>query len=113
MTTTKPIEDLIGPVLADPVRRARVEALKAGLERRLALAEVRRARQLTQEQVAAAMGRPQTSVSRLERQGDLYVSTLRDYVEAMGAELEVAAVFPDGSRVPIAAGAGSATSETS
>ena len=101
--TTKPIDDLMGPVLGDPARRARVAAHKARLERQLALAEVRRARRMTQEQVAAALGKPQTSVSRLERQSDMNVSTLRGYVEAMGAELEVAAVFPDGSRVPIAA----------
>ena len=101
--STKPIDDLIGPVMADPARRARVEGHKRRLERALALAEVRRARRLTQEQVAAVMGKPQTSVSRLERQSDMNVSTLRGYVEAMGAELDVAAVFPDGSRLPIVA----------
>ena len=66
----------------------------------LSLVDVRRARQLTQTQLAAALGTTQSGVSRVERETDLYVSTLRDYVEAMGGQLVIEAVFPD-ARVPI------------
>jgi hypothetical protein len=37
----------------------------------------------------------QSNVSRLERQDDLYLSTLQGYVEALGGQLEVSAVFPE------------------
>lgn len=40
-------------------------------------------------------------MSKLERREDLYLSTLRGYVEALGGKLELAAVFPDG-RIAIA-----------
>ncbi|MCO7220399.1 XRE family transcriptional regulator [Klenkia sp. PcliD-1-E] len=59
------------------------------------LANVRKARSLTQALLAANMKMPQPSISRLERQTDLYLSTLRRYIEAMGGKLEIHAVFPD------------------
>jgi transcriptional regulator with XRE-family HTH domain len=77
------------------VRRARVDSYKAELLRQLSLFELRRARQLTQEQLAAALDTTQSGVSRIEHQTDVYLSTLRSYIEAMGGRLEIAAVFPD------------------
>ena len=59
------------------------------------LAELRHARERTQVELARKLGMVQPSVSRLERQADLYVSTLRRYVEALGGRLEINAVFPD------------------
>lgn len=79
----------------DPERRRRIEAGTRELLGEITLGKLRRARGLTQEQLADAMGTPQTAVSRLERQTDLYVSTLRRYVEAMGGQLEIRAVFDD------------------
>jgi hypothetical protein len=46
-------------------------------------------------QVAVRMDAKQSNVSRLEHQDDLYLSTLQEYIEALGGELEVAAVFPE------------------
>ena len=57
---------------------------------------MRHARRLTQVQLATALGVSQAQVSRIENQADLYLSTLRSYVEAMGGELQLRAVFPDG-----------------
>jgi Helix-turn-helix domain len=57
------------------------------------LSELRHARHMTQ--VAARLHMVRPSVSRLERQADLYVSTLRRYIEAIGGRLEIHAVFPD------------------
>ncbi|HEX8392756.1 MAG TPA: helix-turn-helix transcriptional regulator [Longimicrobium sp.] len=62
----------------------------------LPLHELRQARRLTQEELAATLGTSQASVSKMERRTDLYLSTLRRYVQAMGGELVLLARFPDG-----------------
>ncbi len=73
---------------ADEKVQGEVEAYHASL------AQLRRARQLTQTQLAKTLGKPQPEISRIERQTDVLVSTLRSYVEAMGGELELVARFP-------------------
>ena len=60
------------------------------------LRDLRRARQLTQETLAETLGMSQSEVSKVERRTDLYVSTLRRYIEAMGGELQIFARFPNG-----------------
>ena len=67
----------------------------------LGLARIRAERQVTQVELAARLDRSQGNVSELERRTDVYLSTLREYVEALGGELEVSAVF-DGKRHAIA-----------
>ncbi len=59
------------------------------------LQELRKSRQLTQENIAQLLGINQENVSRLERRNDLLLSTLRDYIAAMGGDLEIVARFPD------------------
>lgn len=59
------------------------------------LSELRKARRLTQEELAQRLGIQQANVSRLERRLDVRISTLRDVVEAMGGELRLLAHFPD------------------
>jgi transcriptional regulator with XRE-family HTH domain len=61
----------------------------------ITLHRLREERGLTQVQVAEALDVTQGNVSRLERSGDLYVSTLSRYVAALGGHLELTAVFPD------------------
>lgn len=78
-------------------RRQEIEAEVAELRRELPLRELRKARRLTQEQLAQALGDKQASVSKLEQRTDMYVSTLRRYLEAMGGELIIAARFPAGA----------------
>lgn len=92
--------ELKDKVLADEAGRARVEAYKAELLAELSLAEIRRARQVTQGEVAAALSTTQSGISRLEHQTDLYISTLKKYIEAVGGKLQIVAEFPD-VRVPI------------
>jgi transcriptional regulator with XRE-family HTH domain len=65
------------------------------------LDEVRRARGMTQVTLASAMGVSQAQITKVEHQADLYVSTLRRFVEAMGGELELVARFPDGESVGV------------
>ena len=83
-----------------PEARARSRAAADKMLREMALDELREARRLTQEQLAEQLGVGQAEVSRLERRTDMYVSTLKRMVEAMGGHLEIRAVFPDGV-VPI------------
>lgn len=60
------------------------------------LQELRRARALSQEELARTLGIKQASVSKLERRTDMYIQTLRNYIEAVGGQLEITAKFPDG-----------------
>jgi transcriptional regulator with XRE-family HTH domain len=98
--TRKNFNELHERVLERPGARERVARYRREMERELSLGELRRARELTQQQLAEALETNQSGISRLERQTDLYLSTLRSYVEALGGELEVLAVFHDGI-VPI------------
>lgn len=111
MTKTKPFAELAAAVKADPVRRARIATYKRAMENAVALAELRAGRGVTQTEVAEALGVTQANVSRIEHEEDLYLSTLRGYVEALGAELEVSAVFPDGKVTLVPAGGGSVTQD--
>jgi transcriptional regulator with XRE-family HTH domain len=58
--------------------------------------ELRTARKLTQQQLAQTLGMSQAAVSQIEKRADMYLSTLENFVEAMGGRLELYAVFPDG-----------------
>ncbi len=59
------------------------------------LDELRKARQMTQAKLAQRLGVNQGEVSKIEHRTDLYLSTLSEYVEALGGRLEIRAVFPD------------------
>ena len=80
-----------------PERRARVEARVQAALKEMPLHELRRARDLTQTTLAKAMGTTQGEVSKIEQRTDVYLSTLRSYIEAIGGELEIVARFPDGA----------------
>lgn len=75
--------------------QARVKARSNELLEEIALQELRKALNLTQEQVAEAMKLNQGAVSKMEHQNDIYVSTLRKFVTAMGGQLKLVASFPD------------------
>ena len=62
----------------------------------LLLSEVRKLAGKSQQQVAQALGIKQPSLSKLEKQSDMQISTLRKIVKALGGELEVLAKFPKG-----------------
>lgn len=80
-----------------PADRARAAARTAELMQQMPLQELRQARHLSQETLADALDTTQSSISKLERRVDVYVSTLRRYIQSMGGELEIVARFPDGS----------------
>jgi transcriptional regulator with XRE-family HTH domain len=79
-----------------PERRVKVEARAAELiAEEMALRDIRKALDLTQERVAELLEIGQDSVSRLEKRSDLRISTLRSYIEALGGRLRLLAEFPD------------------
>lgn len=71
-------------------------AARRELDRSLTLAEIRKARELTQKQLADALETTQPGISAIEKRTDLYVSTMRSYIEALGGRLELTAIFKDG-----------------
>lgn len=79
-----------------PERRARVAARVKEELAQMPLHQVRNAQQMTQTRLAELLEMDQGNVSKLEQRTDMYLSTLRSYIEAMGGRLEVRAVFPDG-----------------
>jgi transcriptional regulator with XRE-family HTH domain len=95
MTGHKNFNKLREQVRSNPARRARVEEHKRAIDAALALAELRRDQEMTQSDMAAVLGVSQVNISRIERANDVYLSTLKSYVEALGGQLEVRAVFPE------------------
>ena len=82
-----------------PERRARVDARKSELRTATPLHELRQARAMTRKAAGEALKVNQPAVAKLERRADLYVSSLRTYIEAMGGRLNIVAEFPQGSVV--------------
>jgi transcriptional regulator with XRE-family HTH domain len=79
-----------------PEARARSDAKAKKMVREMALAELREARKLTQVELAKALRVNQAAVSKLESRSDMYVSTLRKTIRAMGGELQLRATFRTG-----------------
>jgi transcriptional regulator with XRE-family HTH domain len=61
----------------------------------MTMRELRKARQVTQVEMAKALGVKQEQVSRIEKRTDLHISTLRRSIEALGGELSLVAKFPN------------------
>lgn len=78
-------------------RRARIERRVEEMLEEMPLQAVRQARSLSQQHLASRMKQSQSAVSRLERRTDMYISTLRSYIRAMGGDLDIIARFPEGS----------------
>ncbi len=95
---TVPLEKMLKEL--PPRRRAKIAARKKEiLAEEKTLRELRRARALTQHHLAKHLGIKQDGISRIEQRSDLLLSTLRQYVAAMGGELQLVARFPD--RAPV------------
>src|SRR5580698_7089684 len=62
----------------------------------MTLYQLREARSLTQVNLAKVLNVNQGAVSRMEKRTDMYVSTLRNFIQAMGGQLQVKAIFPEG-----------------
>ena len=92
---TKKFGELRDAIDADPARRARVDTIKRAYQAGEALQRLREHRKDSQAAVAGSLGVSQANVSRIEHEEDVYLSTVRSYVEALGGRLEIRAVFQE------------------
>jgi DNA-binding XRE family transcriptional regulator len=98
MAGHRKFRDIARRALDDPDAREEIEAEKRAIRDALALGKLRELREqqgVTQAALAERLGTTQTNVSRIEHERDTYLSTLADYVAALGGHLEINAVFPD------------------
>lgn len=79
-----------------PESQARSEAKARKMLAEMPLHELRQALGLSQKVLAHVLHVQQPSIAKLERRTDMYVSTLRSHIEAMGGMLDVVARFPEG-----------------
>jgi len=84
-----------------PESRARVDARVRETLASMPLAEIRKAIGQTQTELAETLEVGQGSVSKIEHAADMYLSTLRKYIAALGGELRLTAEFPDGRSIDI------------
>ena len=95
----QPLSELLKQV--SPEVKAAAAAKAAEMLAEMTLAELRQQRNSTQVDVAARLGIKQPNIAQLERRDDIYLSTLRSYVEALGGTLDLIARFPDGASASI------------
>jgi Helix-turn-helix domain len=100
MKTTIPLKQVIAGF--SPARQKHIKA-RAGelIAEEMALSDIRKSRALTQEHVAKRLGGKQVYVSRFESRSDVKVSSLRDYVHALGGELQLMVTFPEVEKTSI------------
>lgn len=91
---TKKFRDLVLRTMTGE-QRARAAGRASVLLTEMSLTELRKARELSQLEMAKKLKTTQSSISRLEHQADMYLSTLREYVEASGGHLDLIARYRD------------------
>lgn len=77
-------------------QKAKSEAIYQKMLQEMPLQELRQARGLSQSLLAQNLGVGQPAIAKLEKRTDMYISTLRSHIRAMGGELDIIATFPDG-----------------
>ncbi len=77
--------------------QAEAEARAKTLMTEIPLHELRKARGLSQKMLADLLNVQQPAITKIEKRTDMYISTLRSHIEAMGGHLDVIANFPEGS----------------
>ncbi|CDW96119.1 MULTISPECIES: XRE family transcriptional regulator [unclassified Thiomonas] len=80
-----------------PQAQAQAEAKTRQMLAEMPLDELRQARGLSQKMLATVLHVQQPAIAKLEKRTDMYISTLRSHIKAMGGELEITARFPEGS----------------
>lgn len=80
-----------------PAAREKADGMARQMLAEMPLNELRQARGLTQKMLAEVLHVRQPSIAKIKMRTDMYQSTLRSHIEAMGGGLEVIARFPDGS----------------
>ncbi len=82
-----------------PERREDVDNRAQTILIGMALQELRKTRNLTQQELAALLNVNQAALSKMESQSDIRVSTLRKLLSAMGGSMKIVAEFPEGEVV--------------
>ena len=95
MTGHRPFRELTKGLSAE--RKAQIGAKVNALKADMPLAELRQARERSQEELARKLKVNQPAVAKLEKRTDMYVKNLRRYIEALGGSLEITARFPEGT----------------
>lgn len=93
----KPFRKLVAGM--NPERQERIRTQIEKLSGEMVLQEVRQALELTQQQIAESLHMNQAAISKIEHQSDMYISTLRKFLAAMGGNLKIVATFPEGQIV--------------
>ncbi len=104
---TKSYRKLHEQVIARPGAAERLGALREDTLAEIGLYELRKTLDRSQTELAALLDISQSAVSQLERSQDIKLSTLRSYLEKLGARLELVAVFEENDsevEVPIRVG---------
>ncbi|HEY3984212.1 helix-turn-helix domain-containing protein [Cedecea sp.] len=85
-----------------PESWARVAARAEEIRNEITLSEIRKELDISQVQLAAALGIQQPAVAKMEKVGnDLKLSTLKRYIKALGGELSLDVTLPDGKRIAL------------
>lgn len=95
LSMTKPYK-LLRQKMSKKAREASDVKAKKMLKEIMVLKELRNALQLSQKKLAATLSVDQANISQIENRTDMFISTLRSYIEAMGGELDIIARFPEG-----------------
>jgi len=93
MKTSVPYKKIFATFSPEGQRKIKNRAVELIAEE-YTLRDLRRAKQITQEEVARRLSGRQVYVSRLERRADMKLSTLREYVRALGGDLQLMVTFP-------------------
>ena len=88
-------------VLARKSPESRTRIAAEAIAEELTLRELRKAHEMSQKKLAAMLGVTQVSVSNFEKRSNMRLSTLREYIEALGGELQLRAIFPGRRSVTI------------
>ena len=80
-----------------PAAQERSAAKATVMLAEMPLHELRQARGLSQKMLADVLHVQQPSIAKIEKRTDMYLSTLRSHIQAMGGELDIIARFPDGA----------------
>ena len=95
----KPLNELRKKIKPEVQAAARAKAVDILVE--MSLSELRKSRNLNQSRVAITLGLAQPNISQIESRPDALVSTLAQYIKALGGKLEIHAKFPDGQDIQI------------
>ncbi|MEM6414210.1 MAG: transcriptional regulator [Pseudomonadota bacterium] len=104
-------EEVFKKTMTKAQRKKAAALAKKLIAEQQTLQDLRKARQQTQVALAEKLGKKQVTIAQMEKRSDMLISTLRDYITAMGGKLNLVVEFPD--RDPVVLDGLSTDDETS